>query len=249
MNEGNLTLITGASSGIGREIAKRLSSSRRLILHGRDESRLKETLDYCTPGDHVLWNFDLSQVSEIRKSLSSLLVEVDGQISEFVHSAGIPSVSAARMISVSSLQNTMNVNAISAIEICASLLRKNINEAALSRVVFVSSIWSQFGSSGHTAYSASKGALDSAMRSMAVELAPKVRLNSLVLGAIQTPMAAKALSDASIRSHAEANYPLGVGSTNDAADVCEFLLSDSARWITGQSVVVDGGRTAHMSNK
>jgi NAD(P)-dependent dehydrogenase (short-subunit alcohol dehydrogenase family) len=147
------------------------------------------------------------------------------------------------------MQKAMNVNAISAFEICSSLLRKNINQAALQRVVFVSSIWSRFGSTGHTIYSATKGALDAGMRSMAVELAPEVRVNSIALGAIETPMAVSALADDAIRKHSQENYPLGIGTTRDAADACEFLLSDSARWITGQTIVVDGGRTSHMSNK
>ena len=62
-------------------------------------------------------------------------------------------------------------------------------------------------------------------------------------------MAKAALSDPDIRSHTEKNYLLGIGRSENIASVCEFLLSDSAEWITGQVFVVDGGRTAHMSNK
>ena len=151
-------------------------------------------------------------------------------------------------MSAAQIQKVFSVNTISALEICSTLLKKN-NQSALKSIVFLSSIWGSFGSIGHTAYSASKGALDSAMRSLAVELAPTIRVNSLALGAIDTPMANVSLSDPVIRAHAEKNYPLGIGSTENVASVCEFLLSDSAKWITGQVLFVDGGRTAHMSNK
>lgn len=249
MGQASFTLVTGSSSGIGQEIACRLSQSRQIVLHGRDQLRLEKTLSLCAPGNHVIWNCDLGDVSAIRKSLSDLILQLEQPIDEFVHSAGVPSVSAVRMSTAVQMQNAMSVNAISAFEICSSLLRKNINQAALKRVVFISSIWSQFGSTGHTIYSATKGALDAGMRSMAVELAPNVRVNSIALGAIETPMAQTALSDNEIRAHSVKNYPLGIGSTRDAADACEFLLSDSARWITGQTLFVDGGRTSHMSNK
>ena len=243
-----ITLITGASSGIGREIAIRLSKSRSVLLHGRDQLRLEETLSLCSSGGHQLWNFDLENITDIRSSLSKLCTGSELVVSEFVHCAGIPSVSAARMMSIAQVQKAFNINTISALEICATLLRKS-NQGALRNIVFVTSIWGNFGSTGHTVYSATKGALDSAMKSLAVELAPATRVNSLCMGAVDTPMASSALSDPEIRAHNEKNYPLGIGTTEDSAAVCEFILSDAAKWITGQVIVVDGGRTAHMSNK
>jgi NAD(P)-dependent dehydrogenase (short-subunit alcohol dehydrogenase family) len=248
MSNAPLTLVTGASSGIGREIAIRLSASRSVLIHGRDQSRLEETLSLCSPGSHRLWNFDLEKATDIRPSLTTFCGDNELTVSEFVHCAGVPSVSAARMMSAEQMQKVFNINTISALEICATLLRKS-NHGALRNIVFVTSIWGSFGSIGHTVYSATKGALDASMKSLAVELAPATRVNSLSLGAVDTPMASAALSNPEIRSHTEKNYPLGIGTTEDAAAVCEFILSDAAKWITGQVLVADGGRTAHMSNK
>ena len=242
------TLITGASSGIGREIAIKLSATRSVVIHGRNQSRLDETLSMCRPGNHKVWKFDLENVVALKSSLNEVCGEKGFVVSEFIHCAGIPAVGGARLMSAAQIQKVFSVNTISALEICSTLLKKN-NQSALKSIVFLSSIWGSFGSIGHTAYSASKGALDSAMRSLAVELAPTIRVNSLALGAIDTPMANVSLSDPVIRAHAEKNYPLGIGSTENVASVCEFLLSDSAKWITGQVLFVDGGRTAHMSNK
>jgi NAD(P)-dependent dehydrogenase (short-subunit alcohol dehydrogenase family) len=243
-----MILVTGASSGIGRQIAIELSQSRTLILHGRNQNRLEETLSLCSPGNHIVWNFDLEEVGKIRTSLGTFCARAECVVSDFVHCAGVPSVSGARLMTALEMQRVFNINTISALEICALLLKKT-NMGALRNILFISSIWGQFGSTGHTVYSASKGALDSAMRSLAVELAPNIRVNSLALGAIDTPMAVAALSNPEIRAHAEKNYPLGIGTTENIASVCEFMLSNSAKWITGQVIVVDGGRTTHMSNK
>jgi NAD(P)-dependent dehydrogenase (short-subunit alcohol dehydrogenase family) len=248
MFDAQLTLVTGASSGIGREIAIHLSESRSVLIHGRDLDRLEETLSLCSPGNHQLWSFDLERVTDIREALTTICAERQFVVSDFVHCAGIPAVSAARMMSAAQIQKVFNINTISALEICATLLRKN-NQGALKNIVFVTSIWGLFGSVGHAVYSATKGALDAAMKSLSIELAPATRVNSLALGAIETPMAASALSNPEIRAHMEKNYPLGIGTTKDAAAICEFILSDAAKWLTGQVIVADGGRTAHMSNK
>ena len=113
----------------------------------------------------------------------------------------------------------------------------------------MSSIWSKFGARGYSLYCASKGALDSAMRALAIELAPIVRVNSVLLGAINTPMSEKSFSDAEIMQNINNQYPLGVGHTNDAACMVEFLLSSDSRWMTGQQIVLDGGRSINMSSK
>jgi NAD(P)-dependent dehydrogenase (short-subunit alcohol dehydrogenase family) len=144
---------------------------------------------------------------------------------------------------------TMSVNFFSAIDITASLLSQRVNQSRLKNVLFLSSIWGQFGAKGHTLYCASKGALESAMRSLAIELAPAVRVNCVAFGAVDTPMASRALSDSEIKKRISSDYPLGIGSVEQAVEVCMFLTSESSGWITGQVVTADGGRTAHMSNK
>jgi NAD(P)-dependent dehydrogenase (short-subunit alcohol dehydrogenase family) len=243
-------LITGASSGIGRAAAVRLSAARGLILHGRDAGRLEETRQMChKPERHVVWPFDLGAVDELAGALPPLL---DGQgraVDALVHCAGMVTVLPARSLDPGTARRLMNVNFLSAVEIVRLLLAKRINGGNLTGIVFISSIWSRSGARGHTAYCASKAALDGFMRALAVELAPAVRVNSILPGAIRTPLAAQAFDDPAITARLGEDYPLGLGDTADVANAIDFVLSPEARWLTGQQIVLDGGRTVNMSLK
>lgn len=250
MNPALYTLITGASSGLGRAAALRLSSQRNLILHGRDRARLDDTRQACKePERHVVWPFDLKNVGELASSLSPLLAESGRAVEGFVHCAGMVTVLPMRSVDHRVAQEIMNVNFFSAVEIIHLLLKKKVNSQQLANIVFISSIWSRFGARGHAAYCASKAALDGLMRALAVELAPAVRVNSILPGAIQTNMAAEGFSDPEIAARLERDYPMGVGRAGDIAGTIEFLLSADARWLTGQEIVMDGGRTVNMSLK
>jgi NAD(P)-dependent dehydrogenase (short-subunit alcohol dehydrogenase family) len=243
-----VTLISGASSGLGRAIAVRLSESRRLILSGRDQARLEATRAECQrPDEHVLLPLRLEDVGGIAVPLTDCIASNKLSVASFVHSAGVLHIMRMRSLDMTAAQDTMNVNFFSAAEITRLLLRKNVNGGALKSVVYISSTASEFGARGFNMYCASKGALDALMRSLAVELGPAVRLNSVLPGAVETKMTGSMFSDAEIRSRIEKDYPLGTGQPEDIADAVEFLLSDRARWITGQSLIVDGGRTVNIS--
>jgi len=132
-------------------------------------------------------------------------------------------------------------------EITRTLTRKNLNARQLCSIIFISTIAAQFGAKGLSAYSASKAALDALMKSLAVELAPDVRANSVLPGAVRTPMTEPLFNDPDTAARLLRDYPLGIGLPSDVVNVVEFLLSDKAGWITGQQIVVDGGRTANIS--
>lgn len=248
MNPNAHTLITGASSGTGRRTAVHLSQSARLILHGRDAARLLETRALChRPEQHLLWNHDLREGAGIEASLTTL-IEANGlSIDGFVHSAGMLAIQPLRLVERELARETMDVNFMAAAEILRLLVRKKINGKHLRRVVFISSTASKFGARGFSIYCASKGALDAFMRAAAVELAPDVRVNSVLPGATRSAMTEAMLNDAELRTRMEADYPLGIGEPDDVAWAVEYLLSDKARWITGQEFVVDGGRTANIT--
>jgi NAD(P)-dependent dehydrogenase (short-subunit alcohol dehydrogenase family) len=244
------TLITGSSSGIGQAVARQLSSQRNLIIHGRDMGRLEATKNQCRNStQHLIWQFDLQNVAQLSDSLTALLSENELTVECFIHCAGMVTILPMRTVNYHSAQNILNVNVLSAIETVSTLLKKKVNERQLRSIIFISSIWSNFGARGYSLYCASKGALDSLMRALAVELAPDIRVNSVLPGAVKTAMAEQGFSDPVIAENFKHDYPLGPGEAHDIADAVEFLASEKARWITGQQFIVDGGRTINMSLK
>jgi NAD(P)-dependent dehydrogenase (short-subunit alcohol dehydrogenase family) len=242
------TLVTGASSGIGRQTAIQLSASRSLILHGRDSARLEDTRRQCRdPERHLSWTLDLREVDLIEDSLRGIIEQRALGVDAFVHCAGTLKLLPLRSTDRAMVREVMDVNFSSAVEIVRLLIRKKVNEKHLRGIVFVSSTASQFGARGFNLYCASKGALDSFMRALAVELAPAVRVNSVLPGAVRTAMTDSMLDDPETGARFDADYPLGIGEPADIASAVEFLLSSSARWITGQQLVVDGGRTVNIT--
>lgn len=240
-------LVTGASSGIGRAIAVRLSKSYQVILCGRDEARLEETRMMCRYEEKTLtWQHDFSDLDGIGENLRDFLKERSIHVSGFVHSAGISPLMPLRMTSVAFMHEIMNVNFFSSVEILKLLTSRKVNGKSLSRVVFISSIQSSLGAKGQGIYCASKAAIEGFMRAMAVELATSVRLNVICPGGIKTSMGGFLEENEELLSkHTDDGYLLGLGEVNDIANMAEFLLSDKAKWITGQIFTVDGGRCAH----
>lgn len=248
LQDNDCLLITGASSGLGREMALRFSATHRLILNGRNEERLQGTCADChSPDQHRIWPHDLMDVEGIAGKLTAFLSAHDVRVSGLVHSAAQLNVLPIRSLDPGIVLDTFRANVLSAMELMRTLTKKRVNEQRLSTVVFVSSIASQFGAKGFSAYSASKGALDALMKSLAIELAPRVRVNSVLPGALRTAMTASMFDDPQMADRLASDYPLGIGAPADVVDAVEFLLSEKARWITGQQLVVDGGRTTNIT--
>ncbi len=139
------------------------------------------------------------------------------------------------------------VNVISALELVKQIIKKkNINPEGAS-IIFIASIMGVVGQPTKTVYSATKGALIAGSKSLALELARnKIRVNCISPGMVKTGMSQALLDKVTPEALLEIQkvHPLGIGEPEDIADTCVFLLSDSAKWITGTNVIVDGGYTA-----
>lgn len=243
------TLVTGASSGVGRELAIYLSKTRNLILSGRNEERLKETQAACEH-EALVWSYDLVNIQSLESELTAFIKDKELTISSFVHCAGLMKMLPLRSINLETLNSTFAVNTFAPALLIKTLSSKKINGRNLKSVVLISSNISNRGASAFSAYGSSKAALDGLMRSLAVELAPNdVRINSVLPGSMITEMTKNIFADEVKKAEIEKNIPLGIGTPADIAPIVEFLLSDKARWLTGQQITVDGGRTIDITER
>jgi NAD(P)-dependent dehydrogenase (short-subunit alcohol dehydrogenase family) len=241
-------LITGTSSGIGQVLAINLSHDYDIILHGRDIEKLKQTKLLCNKDkEQIIFTLDLKDVDRIEGSLSNFMNENKLEISHFIHSAGFMKMLPLKSISLEIMNTTFATNVISAALFIKVLTQRKINSDALKTVVLISSNISNFGAKAFSIYGASKGALDALMRSLAVELAPKVRVNSILPGAIHTGMTKNIFENKEGLERMAKDYPLGLGEAIDIFELVGFLISEKSKWITGQQFTVDGGRTINIS--
>lgn len=244
---GKTILVTGASSGIGRETACLISQlGGRVVLVARNEERLAETLRSLNGEGHRVEPFDLSSTDEVPRWLKSLSAS-SGPLDGLVHSAGIQRLRPLRVLTSAVLQEVMRTNLDAAVSLTKGFRQKGVC-AANGSVVLLSSVMSLVGQAGVIAYAASKGAINAVTRALAVELAPEhIRVNCVAPGYVETEMAAALWSSLTSdqRSVIESMHLLGLGKPRDVAYAIAFLLADAARWITGTVLVVDGGYTAH----
>lgn len=234
------TLITGASSGMGALCAKQLSSTHNLILASENIEQLEVVKSECAyPDNIILWHCNFAtERDNIEKSITALLKSNDAVVDKYLHFAGINKLSPLKMASIQLVDITFNVNVFSIIEIMKALVKKT-NQKALDRVVLISALVSERGNVGNAIYAASKGAINSLVYTLSRELAP-VKINALLPGAIETPMTANL--DENYKNEMGSDTPLGWGTPQDVVDYADFLISDKAKWITGQCLFVDGGR-------
>lgn len=218
----------------------------KVILIARTETRLQETLSLLDhPERHCYYMFDLFQTGQI-KPLVDEIVEKQGKIDGFVYAAGIEKTLPVKLLTPDDYMNVFKVNTLGAFEFIRYFSNKRYFRDG-GHIVLISSITSIIGRGGVSAYAASKGAMVSAVRSMALELAKKkICINCISPGTILTPLMQNFLSDLSEEDYQKrvSGFPLGLGEAVDISNACVYLLSDASRWITGQNLIVDGGYTA-----
>lgn len=238
---GKRILVTGASSGIGRTTAiecSRMGAS--LVLTGRNEERLQESLDSLAGEGHHVISADLTNADSL-----ATLVENVGMIDGLVLCAGKGNVIPMKLATRQRIEPTFEVNYFAPVELVRLLLKKKCIKDGAS-IVFVASIGGIDSITiGNGVYGASKAALNSSMKFFALELAPKkIRSNSVCPGMVNTGMiTGGAVSEEQHKADME-TYPLKrYGEPEDIAYGIIYLLSDASSWVTGHSLVIDGGVT------
>jgi len=228
------TIVTGASSGIGAALAAELRT--------RGEAVFSVDLN---GGDLAL---DLTAPDAAERLGAAVKEKYDG-VKGFVHCAGFDCAAPLGLIKPDTVRRLVDIHAGFPIQFFG-WLQKKANHAPRTSCVLVSSLAAHEGAKGHVAYAAAKGAVEGILKPAAAELIAKgIRLNEVVLGVVDTPMSGSWRSKLSQAQRQELvdGYPLGLGDPTAVAKIIAFLLSEDAAWITGQTLVCDGGHSLRSS--
>ena len=237
------TVVTGAASGIGYAVAVQLSRrGERVVAVDLNEERLRER--FGNDPNVVGVACDLTTQDGFGSLTSAIKADFAG-VKGFVHAAGIDAMAPLGMIPAEVAQKLFAVHAVFPMQFLG-WLGKKANHASEASCVLISSLSAHEGAKGHVAYAAAKGGVEGFLRPAAAELVAKgIRLNAVVLGVVETEMSKSWIGKLSKEQEESLrrDYPLGLGKPEMVADVIVFLLSASAGWITGQTIVCDGGHS------
>ena len=239
--QGKHILVTGASSGIGREVCIQASRmGARITLVARNEEKMRETRNLMSGEDHEIYCLDLHS-TELIADLVDKSIQRLGPIDGFVHSAGYFVGRSIKQLRREHFDDLMVINVDAFAEFIRCFAKKkNSNEGA--SFLAVSSVAAKRGDKSQGAYAAAKGALESMVPTYAKELATrKIRINSIVFGMVDTVMYEDYLNMGGSDEKMKVRQYLGVIPKEYAAGVICFMLSDTAKYMTGTSLVYDGG--------
>jgi 3-oxoacyl-[acyl-carrier protein] reductase len=243
--KGKKILVTGATRGIGKEIAKSLAAQGAHVVFNFREGKediAKESVESllklgATAATSVM--FDVTNQSQIKESMDAFAKE-HGPIEGLVNNAGISRDTLMLRLKETDIDSVLDTNLKGSMLVTQALCRGFLRAENVS-VVNVSSVVGLMGNAGQAAYAASKAGLIGFTKSVAKELASKnVRCNAICPGFIETDMTAE-LDDKTQQGYMD-GIPLGrYGSTEEVSNLVNFLLSNASSYITGETIKIDGG--------
>ncbi len=240
---GSNVLVTGASRGIGAEIAKKLADfGLKVWINYRIKPeiarKVQEEIE-AKGGKAAIIKADVTKEDEFNSAIKAI-IDADGELSYLVNNAGITRDKLALRMSIEDFNDVIVANLTSAFIGCKAAL-KVMGKKRFGSIVNISSIVAEMGNPGQTNYSASKGGLNAMTKSFAKEAAARsIRYNAVTPGFIQTDMTDELKED--VKAEYERNIPLSrFGQAAEVADAVAFLLSDHSSYITGEILKVNGG--------
>ena len=237
----NNYLIFGATSGIGEAVLHELLYDNTLVMVVRDLSKVTEVLKNNNRIKFI--EHDLSNSSSLFEKLNEfeLVEKFDGMI----YSAGVEFTMPIKSMKYEDLLLIFNVNILSIYQSIKYFSQKKISNTN-SSIIVISSIMSELGAAGKTAYCSSKSSINGLIKASALELSRRgIRVNAISPGIVMTKMGVNLLDKMTEaqRLNEISKYPLGLGKVEYISDLCNFLLSEKSKWITGQNLIVDGGHS------
>lgn len=237
---GKTILITGASSGLGRQTAITASQhGARVVITGRNPERLQETFASLSGSGHKQIPADLT----IQADIDRLAAEAP-MLEGLVHSTGISDLAPARFITKEMIRKTFSISFEASVLLTAAILAKKKLAKGNSSVLFISSISTRYPFVGGGMYISAKAALEAYAKVLAIELAPRgTRVNCVAPAFVRTPMLSETAENFSQEAvdKIEERQLLGLGDPVDVANTIVFYLSDASKWITATNLILGGG--------
>ncbi len=230
----NIILITGSSRGIGAAVARLAKKyGYEVLLHGKTESKELVSLAKELKSDYLI--FDITKENEIQKALSNITT-----INSLVNSAGINISKSFNELTNMDWKDIYDVNLFGLVNVTKNVLPLMENLESIGKIVNISSIKGLYSSVGRVAYASSKAAVINLTTGLAKELAPNILVNAVAPGFTKTQMTSNTMSER-IRKQLDNILLKRIADPSEIADVVLFLTSDKNRYITGQTINVDGG--------
>lgn len=239
-----VAIVTGGGSGLGFAIAEKFTQTGiQTIIVGRNEEKLKTAKEQL--GQNCFYkSCDLGDLPSIPALIENIITEF-GQIDILVNNAGINMKKEFTDVTDEDFLSVINTNLVSVFAISREVVKQMLQQKTGS-IINISSMAAQYGLPKVIAYSASKTAIDGMTRAMAVELSPKgIRVNAIAPGFIYSAMTDEALnSDPERKAKVFGRTPMGhMGQPTDIGEAALFLAGDTAKYITGVVLPVDGGNS------
>jgi len=232
MNERNYVVV-GGTSGIGLSIVKQLSEK------GHDLSIISRG-NHPVPEMENVRHLEMDVVQGVDD-----LADVPGKLQGLVYCPGSIRLRPFQRLTPESFIEDYRINVMGAVNVIQAVLSRLKKSPTGASIVLFSTVAVQTGMPFHASIGSAKGALEGLTRSLAAELAPRIRVNALAPSLTDTPLAGQLLADSGRRKQAADRHPLKrVGIPADLAAAAVFLLEDSSSWVTGQVLAVDGGMGA-----
>lgn len=235
-------LVTGAAGGIGRAVAAECAKmGARLVLTDIVKQGLEDTLNNIEGEGHIFVVTDMTNQDELDRLVAEV-PDLDGMVSN----AGITKPAPVKFIKKEDMERIMSINALAPIYLTQKLLKKKkFNDGG--SLVFTVSIGGVYTTApGNAMYGSSKGALQVFVKNVALETAPKLRCNSINPGMVNTGLVKRGIYSDEDKAKDLETYPLRrYGEPRDVALAAVYLLSDASSWMTGHSLIIDGGKTLY----
>lgn len=222
--------IIGGTSGIGLELTKSLSKDNKVTVISRyNKNQIKS-------GNVI---YEQNDVTSLDFAINNIPLELDG----LVYCPGTVNLKSIRQLKIEDFQNDLEINVLGAIKVIQQLLPA-LRRKENSSIVLFSTVAVNKGMPFHSSIATAKGAIEGLAKSLAAELAPKIRVNVVAPSLIQTPLTERLTETPEKVERSAQRHPLKrIGNTSDVSNMVEYLLSDKANWMTGQVIQVDGGIT------